>query len=159
GKTTIARHISKVSNIDHIELDVIRYNANWEFIPLDEFKNRVSDLIQSDRWIIDGNSRDVQNLIWARATTVIWLDLPLTNLMARVFTRTLTWLVWNTKFSQHHRESIIRTFFSLDSVLLRPIKSYGLWRTVYTRAYPLWERLGVQVFHLRRQREVDRFLS
>jgi len=33
-------------------------------------------VVEADAWVVDGNYRGVQDLVWARADTVEWLDLP-----------------------------------------------------------------------------------
>ncbi|MFM8939636.1 MAG: hypothetical protein ACKOEY_06465, partial [Phenylobacterium sp.] len=41
------------------------------------FVDRVEAATQGERWVTDGNYSVCQDLIWSRATDVIWLDYPL----------------------------------------------------------------------------------
>lgn len=50
--------------------------------------------------MVDGNYSAVQELIWTRADTVVWFDLPLALVLSRIIGRTLRRVVsrqelWN----------------------------------------------------------------
>ena len=62
--------------VSHIELDAIRHQPSWQELPDDEFRSRVAVLIDADGWVVDGNYGAVRDLVWSRADTVVWLDLP-----------------------------------------------------------------------------------
>ena len=65
------------------------HQRGWEPLPTEQFRARVAAFIAADRWVIDGNYSKVQDLIWQRADTVVWIDLPRRLVMRRVIWRTL----------------------------------------------------------------------
>ena len=90
GKTTLARAIAARIDADHVELDSIHHLENWTPIERDKMRRIVTERIESDRWVVDGNYRSlVQDLVFARADTVVWLDLPRRVVMPRIVSRTL----------------------------------------------------------------------
>ena len=90
GKTTFARALAQRLNVGCIELDAIYHQAGWTPLPSDQFRTRVTDITAAaDRWVIDGNYSAVRDLVWARADTVVRLDLPKPIVMWQVVRRTL----------------------------------------------------------------------
>lgn len=88
GKTTLARQISQQLAIPHIELDAIYHQPNWTETPLEIFRQRVEESLNSESWVVDGNYSKVRDIVWSRADTVVWLDYTLPLIMKRVVWRT-----------------------------------------------------------------------
>jgi len=69
--------------------------------------------------VIDGNYSAVQDIVWARADTVVWLDLPRRTVMRRIVWRTLRRVAgraelwngnrerWHNLFTWDKEESVI----------------------------------------------------
>ena len=57
--------------------------------PEEQFRRRVAAIASGDGWVIDGNYSAVQPLVWERADTVVWLDLPRHTVMRRIIWRTI----------------------------------------------------------------------
>ena len=89
GKTTLARALAERLDVDCVELDAMYHQAGWTPLPSDQFRARLTEIAAADRWVIDGNYSAVQDLVWARADTVVWLDLPKPIVMWQVVRRTL----------------------------------------------------------------------
>lgn len=89
GKTTVARQLAARLSVAHIELDAIFHQPDWQELPEAEFRDRVARVAQDSAWVIDGNYSAVRDLIWSRADTVVWLDLPRRRVMWQVVRRTL----------------------------------------------------------------------
>jgi len=91
GKTAMATSIASALNLPCIELDRLHWQANWEALSEtnpNEFVRRVSTTISaSDAWVSDGNYGIVRDLIWRRATHLIWLDYSRSVVMYRVIKR------------------------------------------------------------------------
>jgi adenylate kinase family enzyme len=86
GKTTAARAISDRLGYRYLELDSVYHLPDWEPLPDAEFRVVASRFAAGDRWVIDGNytSHGVLDLVWERADTVVWLDLPKRTVMRQV---------------------------------------------------------------------------
>ena len=90
GKTTLGRALAARLAIPFVELDSIIHQANWVALPDAEFRARVAALADVERWVIDGNYHVVRDLVWDRATTIVWLDLPRWQIMAQVIWRSVS---------------------------------------------------------------------
>tara|TARA_B100000315_G_C14493593_1_gene548811 strand:- start:968 stop:1189 length:222 start_codon:yes stop_codon:yes gene_type:complete len=57
GKSTMARQISQLTALPHIELDEIFWQAGWVQMPLDRFRAEILAVIDRcpDGWVLDGN--------------------------------------------------------------------------------------------------------
>jgi adenylate kinase family enzyme len=121
GKTTLSRRLAAALRVPHIELDAIFHQAGWTELPVDEFRQRVSDEVhQHGGWVVDGNYGAVRDLVWAAADTVVWFDLPRSIVMRRPIGRTVRRAItreelWNGNrepvggvFRRDPRENIVR---------------------------------------------------
>jgi adenylate kinase family enzyme len=100
GKTTLAIGLARALGAAHLELDAVFHLPGWQPLEAVLFRARVAEFIVADSWVVDGNYSTVQDLVWRRADTVIWLDLPRRVVMAQLLRRTLGRMVtgaelWN----------------------------------------------------------------
>jgi len=77
GKTTLARQLATVVQAPHVELDSLYFGPQFTTAPLALLRERTTAAIAGDRWVTDGNTRAVRDLVWPRADTIIWLDYSL----------------------------------------------------------------------------------
>ena len=91
GKTTVGKAIADALDVRFVELDGIFHQPGWTPLPDEEFRARLETIVTGDAWVIDGNytSHGVQDLVWPRADTVVWLDLSRAQAMRRVIKRTI----------------------------------------------------------------------
>jgi adenylate kinase family enzyme len=113
GKSTLARELAAILGVPHTELDGIFHQRGWEPLPTDEFRRVVAATAAGDAWAIDGNYSAVRLLVWARADTVIWLDLPKRTVMRQVTWRTLRRISSRKELWNGNRESW-QNLFRLD---------------------------------------------
>ncbi len=66
GKTTVARRLAEILNLEHVELDSVFHQPNWEPLPSDEFQCRVELRLRSDGWVCDGNYQSAltREVLW-----------------------------------------------------------------------------------------------
>jgi adenylate kinase family enzyme len=107
GKTTLAKALAGQTGLPHIELDALNWQAGWRDLSRgdpDEFVRRVATAVASDAWVVDGNYGLVRDLVWRRATHLIWLDYQRPVIMHRVIRRSLARAVLRTELWAGNRE-------------------------------------------------------
>ncbi|MCE7002369.1 adenylate kinase [Kibdelosporangium philippinense] len=86
GKTTLARALSASYGMPHYELDGLHHGPGWVKRP--EFEADVERFSEQSRWVTeDQYHRVLGDLLWHRADTVVWLDVPRRVVMSRVIRR------------------------------------------------------------------------
>ncbi len=130
GKTTLGRRLAALLGVPFAELDGLVHQPGWTPLPTDEFRAEVRRICAGDRWVVDGNYHSmVQDLVWDRADTVVWLDLPRWRVMGRVTARTLRRGVTRQELWNGNREQL-RNLLSRD-----PERSIVLWTLTRHRKY------------------------
>ncbi|MFC7876610.1 toxin [Isoptericola sp. NPDC057391] len=89
GKSTVGRRLAAELGVRHVELDAMFWGRDWTPRPRDDFEADARAAIASGAWVIDGNYSRLQDEVWARADTVVWLDPPRPVVMMQVYRRTL----------------------------------------------------------------------
>ena len=100
GKTTLAHAIASRLDLPHIELDAINWQPGWHDLDrhdTPEFIRRVTQAIQAEVWVADGNYGSVRAILWRRATHLVWLDYERPVVMTRVIARSLRRVVSRTE--------------------------------------------------------------
>jgi adenylate kinase family enzyme len=128
GKTTLARALAAALGVPHLELDSIFHQPGWQ--PLDRtiFVQRVTEFTDAPGWVVDGNYSAVRDVVWSRADTVIWLDLPRRRVMRQVIWRTLRRTVTRAELWNGNREQ-------WRNLLKPPEESIILWAWTKHGAY------------------------
>ena len=77
GKSTVSRALHNKTGIPLYHLDMMYWNADKTTVEKSVFLERLSDVLEKDEWIIDGNYGSTMELRMAACDTVIFLDYPL----------------------------------------------------------------------------------
>jgi adenylate kinase family enzyme len=109
GKTSLARVLAHRLQVPHTELDAIFHQPGWTELETTEFRRRVRARIAEPRWVIDGNYQQVRDLVWGRADTVVWLDLPRALVLRRVVWRTARRAITRKRLWNGNRERLRET--------------------------------------------------
>jgi adenylate kinase family enzyme len=133
GKTTFARSLAGALDSPCVELDALYWSPDWIPKPLDEFRGEVERAAAGDRWVIDGNYRSVRDLLWPRATSVVWLNFGFTTIWGRACVRTLRRTLTGERLHAGNRETLGRALFSRDSLLLWILQSFARSRRDFRR--------------------------
>lgn len=155
GKTTLARRVSDALALPYTELDSLHHGAGWVKRP--EFEADASALAAGDRWITEDQYQTfIGDLLWQRADTVLWLDLPRRVVMWRVITRTFVRMVLRTELYNGNRERVSNLASSGHPI--RWAWSQHADRRARTEA-KLAEHPAVHVERFRTTAEIDRWLA
>lgn len=76
GKSTFSRMLHKITGIPLYHLDMMYWNADRTIVEKAFFREQLSNTIQKDEWIIDGNYGSTIELRLQACDTVIFLDYP-----------------------------------------------------------------------------------
>ena len=87
GKSTFARELQKRTNLPLYYLDMLYWNADRTTVPKEEFRRRLGEVLEKDRWIIDGNYGSTMEMRMAVCDTVIVLDYPTEVCLAGIHAR------------------------------------------------------------------------
>lgn len=77
GKSTFSRALHSLTGIPLVHLDMLFWNEDRTTVEKDVFLERLSQVLRTDRWIIDGNYASTMELRMEACDTVIFLDYPL----------------------------------------------------------------------------------
>lgn len=117
GKSTFAAALAQACGCPYIELDALYWGPGWAAVPHEQFEARMRSATAGECWVADGNYTAVRDVLWARATHIVWLNYGRGIVFPRVLWRTLSRGLLRTRLSHGNRESLRMAFFSRDSVL------------------------------------------
>ena len=159
GKTTLAKQIADELVIQHIELDAIHWMPNWVQRPPEELRKLTARAVAQDRWVVDGNYLSVRDIVWERATTVIWLDYSFPVVFYRALRRTLSRSLTGQELFSGNRESLAIAFLSKESILLWVITTFHRRRREFQQIIRNDEFPGLKFVRLHSQRETGRLIA
>lgn len=133
GKSTLAEALASELAIPRIELDALHWLPNWVERDDEGFRQLVAEATAGDRWVVDGNYSVVRDILWPRATDIVWLNMGRMTVFTRVLKRTLRRSITREKLWAGNTESLRKAFFSRDSILLWSLTTYGKNVAKYTR--------------------------
>ena len=135
GKTTFAQALARGLNFPHVELDSLHWQQNWIPRPPEEFRALTAEALAKDCWITDGNYGAVRDLVWSRATTIIWLNYSFPVVLWRALVRTIRRVLTQEELFSGNRESLRMAFLSRESILWWVITTFHRRRRQYRRLF------------------------
>jgi adenylate kinase family enzyme len=160
GKTTVARALARARGLPHIELDGLHWEPNWREADAAVFQDRVRAALAAapDGWVVDGNYfTKIEPITTAAADTLVFLDLPLPLILARILRRTVRRWATREELWSGNREHLLQ-LVTRDSLLLWAVRSHRRNRLRFR------QRVGeagprLVAVRLRSPRQVRRFLA
>ena len=89
GKTTLSNLLSEKYNLPVTHLDGIHHLKNWEVRDKLERDKIILDIIEKEKWIIDGTYKDTIKQRLDRSDLIIWLDYSTFAQLKGIFKRFL----------------------------------------------------------------------
>ncbi len=114
GKSTFARALACAWNLPWVELDGLYWGPDWQPRPEEAFLHDVDVATRGERWVVDGNYRRTRDIVWPRATTVVWLNYRFAKVFGRSLRRTVRRSVTHEALFAGNRESLWRSFATRD---------------------------------------------
>jgi len=159
GKSTFSQYLANKERIEYIELDQLHWLPDWKERANDEFRILVSEAVASDSWIVDGNYSVVRDIVWPRATQIIWLNHSFSLVLYRSVTRSIKRAATKKKLFAGNVESFKQTFFSRNSIIFWVLKTYHQKRKSYSKLLKHVEAKGIKVAEFNNQSQVDDYLK
>lgn len=161
GKTTLAVALAAALGAPHVELDAIYHQPGWTPLGDEEFRARAAEATALPSWVVDGNYSVVRDIVWERADTVVWFDLPYAIVLGRTVRRTVRRVITREELWNGNTEPMSNLWS------LNPEKSIIAWAATRHRVYrgryaeaerdPRWEHL--RFVRLRSQAKADAFMA
>lgn len=159
GKTTFAHRLATLAGAPHVELDALYWGPGWQPRPAAEFLRDADAATTGACWVVDGNYRQTRDLVWPRATAVVWLNLGFPTVFGRALSRTLRRVAMRESLFAGNRETLWRTFATRESLLWWVITTHRRRAQEFralraSGAYP-----GLAWYELTRPQDGARFLA
>jgi adenylate kinase family enzyme len=158
GKTTFAGRLAARLGSPHLELDALYWGPGWK--PRPSFQDDVAAAVREPRWVVDGNYAAVRDVIWLRATTIVWLDYPFLRVFSRALRRTVRRIVSGEPlYGGSNRETIATAFFQRDGIPWWVIRTYRKRRREYPEMLGRPQYAHAAIVRLRGPAAADAFLA
>lgn len=158
GKSTLARTLAGRLGCPYVELDAIHWLPGWVEQDPAQFRAGVSEAVARPRWVIDGNYIRVRDLVWSRATTIIWLNYSFRIVFWRAVRRTVLRVV--KRESIHgNRETIRTAFFSRYGIPWWVVRTYRVRRRQFPALFANGDYPHARVVVFTHPAEAERFLA
>ncbi len=99
GKSTLGTRLAHTLDVPFVELDALNWEPGWVGLNATnphEFERRIRAATGGAGWVVAGSyTAFAKRVFWPQLQTVIWLDLPVPQLVGRVVTR--SWRRWRSR--------------------------------------------------------------
>jgi len=158
GKTTFAAVLAAQLQAPHIELDALHWRPDWAAAPREAFREAVGLATSPERWVSDGNYSVVRDLVWGRATALIWLDYSFPTVLRRALYRTARRALLREELYSGNRETFRKAFLSRDSILWWVVTTWGRRQREYRKLFERGAFAHLEIVALSSPREAAEFL-
>jgi adenylate kinase family enzyme len=159
GKTTLGNTLAAELRAPRIELDALHWGPDWTPCPRDEFRESVDRATSEPLWVCDGNYSVVRDLVWQRATMLVWLNYSFPFVFRRALGRTLSRCFYRTRIYAGNRETFHKAFLSSDSILLWVCQTHWQHRRRLPNAFREPQHAHLKVVQLTSQAATTQFLA
>lgn len=154
GKTTLGRWLGARLDLPFTDLDDVYWRPDWIDSPVAEFRAAVAALAAADRWVIAGNYSKARDLLWPRADTLLWLDLPLMQVLWRTTVRACRQAWTGEVICNGNRQTVAALVKPPNSLLGYTVRNHLARKRAWPLALRQPEQAHAAVFHFRSAAEV-----
>ncbi|MBQ8496846.1 MAG: adenylate kinase [Clostridia bacterium] len=76
GKSTFSRALHEITGLPLFHLDMLKWNTDKTSVSKPIFLERLQNVMEQDKWIIDGNYGSTMEMRMAACDTIFFLDYP-----------------------------------------------------------------------------------
>jgi adenylate kinase family enzyme len=153
GKSTFARHLGGLLDIEVIHLDKIYWHRGWVETPKTEWLKTVDRLLERDAWIMDGNFSGSLERRLVVCDTVIFLDMPRSLCVWRVLKRAVIYR------KRSRPDMALGCAERLDPEFIRWVWNYSKRTRPKVVARLAAHEAGKKIITLRSRYEVEEYLA
>ena len=127
GKSTTARRLAAQLGLPYIELDELNHGPAWTEVSADELRARVEEALAAapEGWVVEPTyTSKLGELVYERADTLVWLDLPLGFCLRRIWLRTWRRILRREELWHGNRETVRNAFFVRDSLFRGAVRAH-----------------------------------
>ncbi|MEJ8553138.1 DNA topology modulation protein [Tepidibacter sp. Z1-5] len=153
GKSTLARKLGNIINIEVIHLDKLFWKSNWVETEYSEWVEIIKKQVKKKSWIIDGNYASTMDIRLIDADTIIFLDFSRYICLLRAIKRRF---MYKNKSRPDITEGCVETF---------DLEFFGwIWNFPKSNRNMILKKLDKyknekNIFILKNQKELMQFLS
>jgi adenylate kinase family enzyme len=142
GKSVLAHSLAARLGAACVELDAIHHGPGW--VPRPTFAQDVDAATRGSAWVVDGNYSAVRELLWLRADTVVWLDLPRWLVEWQVVRRSLARWIGRIELWNGNREPSPLGWLDPEHPVRWSWTKHGQYRVKYAARFadPAWAHLS-----------------
>ena len=159
GKTTLAATLANRLEAPHVEFDAYRHGPNWVPAPDEVFRRNVSEKLAGETWVADGNYSAIRDVVWTRATAIVWLDYSFHVVFWRLFRRTMARGITGAELWNGNREILWRHFLTKDSLFLWAFQTHWSLRKTVSAALVAPEHSHLNALRFRSPAATDAWLD
>jgi adenylate kinase family enzyme len=161
GKSFLAARLAHALGAAFVELDALHWEPAWTAAAPEVLRARAEEGTRGSGWVVAGDYRQVRDIVWPRARTIVWLDYAFLRVLWRLTARTLRRgvmreVLWNGNREKLWWHALLWSERSLYNWLLQTY-----WRN--RREYPLLftrpEHAHLEIVRLRHPRETEAWLE
>jgi adenylate kinase family enzyme len=161
GKSTFSVKLSRKLNYPYIEMDAIFWKPNWKGSSDEEFFATLTSRLAGEHWVLDGNYNRTSKIKWDRVDTIIWIDYSFSRTLFQAIKRAITRIVTQQELwgKAGNVESLKKSFFNKDSIILWTLKKYKANRIRYADLMNKPEYMHIEFIRLTGPTEAKAFLD
>ncbi len=151
GKSRLSKILSQKLNLPLVHLDQIFWEAGWNAVSKEVFKQRLLYELEKERWILDGNFASTLELRLKYCDHVIFMNYPTLTCLLRVLKR-----VRQNK-GKTRPDMTEGCEEKLDLDFLKYIKSFK--KTKLPKMRAILEKASVPVTEIKNDNQLKKFLK
>jgi len=158
GKSTFARQLAQKIQADWISLDQLSWMPDWQQRSRPEYQILLSEQLEKEAWVVDGNTRESREMLWGMADTVVWLNYSFWVNFNRLFFRTMQRIIRREEVFPGCVETFHSQFLKSDSILVWFFRTFWKRRRMYGEALNSQHYPHLQILIFKHPRQARQFL-